>query len=93
MRLIDADELLKKLEPYGLTRGFNLGGHSGTTEILMDIVKKQPTVDAVEVVRCKDCKRSYIYKQKNEGMVYCAIHGMSKNGNGFCEEGVPKDGD
>ena len=82
MRVIDADELEKNLSndlPY-----------KGSVK---RVLIQAPTVDAVEVVRCKDCKRSYIYKQKNEGMVYCAIHGMSKNGNGFCEEGVPKDGD
>ena len=82
MRLIDADELEKNLSndlPY-----------KGSVK---RVLIQAPTVDAVEVVRCKDCERSFIYNPKNEGMVYCAIHGMSKNGNGFCEEGVPKDGD
>ena len=46
MRLIDADVLKKDLEPYGLAKGCTLGSHSGMAEILIDIVEKQPTIDA-----------------------------------------------
>jgi len=69
------------------------GLHPISLETVIEALGNAQTVDAVEVVRCKDCERSFIYNPKNEGMVYCVIHGMSKNGNGFCEEGVPKDGD
>lgn len=82
MDLIDREALLESMAENGIWQGDEI-----------EAIKSAPTVDAVEVVRCKYCKRSYIYKPKNEGMVYCAIHGMSKNGNGFCEEGVPKDVD
>lgn len=46
MCLIDADVLKKDLEPYGLAKGCTLGSHSGMAEILIDIVEKQPTIDA-----------------------------------------------
>lgn len=59
MRLIDADQLLQKLqkdplfpfvEEYGITRVIE------AAPTIVDLVDEQPTVDAVEVVRCKDCK-------------------------------------
>lgn len=47
MRLIDADELLEKLSKT--THYFT---------VKFD-VEEQPTVDAVPVVRCRDCKFAY----------------------------------
>ena len=46
-----------------------------------------PTVDAVPVVRCKDCKWYGYYS--------CEMGGISwmRDGNGFCDRGVRKDGD
>ena len=47
MRLIDADEI-----PYkDLSEG-----HGVCWVTFMDWIKKMPTADAVEVVRCKDCR-------------------------------------
>ena len=71
MKLIDADELLKELEPYGLTKGVTIGRHSGMTEMLMGIVEKQPTVDAVPVVKCKDCQYSHEPSVLVKGLVEC----------------------
>lgn len=51
MRLIDADALF----PYGAVPYFEDDGFA-TADKLYGIVKNAPTVDAVEVVRCKDCK-------------------------------------
>lgn len=48
MRLIDADALNEKLCK---TTIFIKGG-----EIFQRMINDAPTIDAVEVVRCKDCK-------------------------------------
>ena len=49
MRLIDADELIRMI------RGEKIA--SATTKVMMlDAVEKSPTVDAVPVVRCRDCR-------------------------------------
>lgn len=57
MRLIDADEI-----PYtDLSEG---RGFCWVT--FMDWIKKMPTVDAVEVVRCKDCIHNHT-KSWNQG--------------------------
>ena len=50
MRLIDADELkhrMETVEMYGL---------KGLMKVAREMVIESPTVDAVEVVRCKDCR-------------------------------------
>ena len=49
-RLIDAEELWKKfeIEPWY--------DNADRDEIALPMVDDAPTVDAVEVVRCKDCK-------------------------------------
>ena len=56
MRLIDADYVLGHLKPYepsdeewGVTGGTAL-------RLIHDAVNNAPTVDAVPVVYCKDCK-------------------------------------
>ena len=59
MRLIDADKLAKKWtiaspEPY----------NTDIIEVL-DSIKESPTVDAVPVVRCKDCKHLCVWNRKD----------------------------
>ena len=49
MRLIDADEAI-------INFGFEWDDIPPTREEFVRFLKKQPTVDAVEVVRCRDCK-------------------------------------
>ena len=53
-----------------------------------------PTVDAVEVVRCRDCKHAWIHPC---GYVYCHRDGrnayeMTFNIDSFCSYGERKDG-
>ena len=56
-RLIDADALFKAIKSE---KRFFRFGVPNTLKLMFDylhiIIKEQPTVDAVEVVRCKDCK-------------------------------------
>ena len=47
-RLIDANALKEKAEPEEVT---------GEGIVYVQDIDEAPTVDAVEVVRCKDCKR------------------------------------
>jgi hypothetical protein len=49
-RLIDAEELWKKFESEPWY------DNADRDEIALQMVDDAPTVDAVEVVRCKDCK-------------------------------------
>ena len=57
MRLIDADDLVAKIMTEA--PDFMDGGSSITKAFILAMVKTRsvtPTVDAVPVVRCKDCK-------------------------------------
>lgn len=59
MRLIDADTLWEKLndEPWY--------DNADRDEIALSIVAAAPTVDAVIVTRCKDCKYLRVWNQKD----------------------------
>ena len=70
MRLIDGDALKERFEMLAYD-DWNQG--TGTTwarafEESADVVEYAPTIDAVEVVRCKDCRW---HEREQPGMVYC----------------------
>lgn len=54
-------------------------------------IDEQPTVDAVEVVRCEDCMYGKVSDMK--GCVWCTCYEIHKSLNGFCDYGERKDGD
>ena len=80
MRLIDADELAKKWtiaspEPY----------NTDAVEVL-DSIREAPTVDAVVVTRCKDCRS---YNKPKTG--WCEVHLDREHPDDFCSYGKRKD--
>ena len=46
-----------------------------------------PGVDAVEVLRCKDC---YCYEQKYRGFGFCKYFDVGRADNDFCSSGGRK---
>lgn len=81
-RLIDANALIKEA---------NSDGAYGYVDAKQ--ISEAPTVDAVEVVRCKDCKHYEIHKPK-------VLENCERNGylipmkpDDFCAYGERKDGD
>lgn len=69
MRLIDADKLCEVLDSKAAEAFDECEEH--TIRGCRSIVQRMPTVDAVEVVRCKDCKHCIV---TSDGMVCeCAI--------------------
>lgn len=67
MRLIDADELINDIQ-YNLWDWKSVDGITATTVLKQTItdIKNEPTIDAVPVVRCKDCR---YWKDQAEGVV------------------------
>ena len=62
------------------------------TNAVLDSIDSQPTVDAVEVVRCKYCIRRY---DTDECPMCFLIEGKYceyTNENGFCDRGERKEG-
>ena len=85
MRLIDADEAI-------INFGFEWDDISPTRDEFVAFLKKQPTIDAVPVVRCNDCIRRY---DTDECPMCFLIEGKYyeyTNGNGFCDRGERKEG-
>lgn len=83
MRLIDADAVCTECSEHGICRG----------DAWDCIVGQATTVDAVEVVRCKDCE---FYSQRFGGA--CTYHNADPyempgfQPNGFCSYGIRRDG-
>ena len=73
MRLIDADKLERK-EYWGNERCFDY--------VDAEDIDNAPTVDAVEVVRCKDCRKFKTY----------ACRMVSSGYDALCSYGEKKDG-
>ena len=79
-RLIDADALLeiyKKWIPQ-IASSEDDGDRRGV-ETCITVLKGAPTVDAVEVVRCKDCKHHYWEQEPCHGksVHHCNLPHMS----------------
>lgn len=59
MRLIDADALLDKLLPIASGLAHEYGSLGGAVSGVMRHIEAAQTIDAIPVVRCKDCKHGY----------------------------------
>ena len=98
MRLIDADRLNKPIyaEEDNITgSGMSydeICGYNDGIDIAWNKIDQSPTIDAVPVVRCKDCIRRY---DTDECPMCLLIEGKYceyTNGNGFCDRGERKEG-
>lgn len=50
----------------------------------IEILETAPTINAVEVVRCKECRIGFLDKSAIEGRMYCANWGRIVKADGFC---------
>ena len=77
-RLIDAEKLKKHYAWW----------EDDKQKLFDSIVDSQPTVDAVPVVRCKDCKYSHkcggdmLMRSASGGYIYCPL-----GADGYCSMG------
>ena len=83
MRLIDVDDLgvgrcSKDVLPAAYCAGWNG---------LLGLIEKAPTVDAVPVVRCKDCKHLVAVNVNGKGIPTCRVSGMEVAPDEFCSRG------
>ncbi len=87
MRLIDADWVLEHTKPYELSdEDWSVTGGTAI-RLIHNAVDQAPTIDAVPVVRCKDCK---YFGLNDENVPYCFNpFGLDDpEPNGFCNYGV-----
>ena len=92
MRLIDADWVHENVKPY--ERSDEQWSVTGGTAIRLshNAIDNAPTVDAVTVVRCKNCK---YFGLNDENVLYCSNpFGLDDpEPNGFCNYGRNKNVD
>lgn len=96
MRLIDADALLEYLgiettECTKCKNGFSIYGYckrGGDFQDACYAIDSAPTVDAIEVVRCRDCKHNPL-----ETWFDCPLAHLKYDGERWCWKGERKDGD
>ncbi len=96
MRLIDADALRKEIQKhvFPITNN-NLMGAADTYYRILYRLDDASTIDAVPVVRCKDCLYSTDSwaKVNEKGFLICPASGMEITDNDYCSYGERKDGD
>lgn len=87
MRMIDADKFILALMDASLS--------SVDEDTILDLVDSIPTVDAVPVVRCKDCKyRVYKYMNEEIGEIGgCGLFNRAMSNDDFCSYGERKESD
>lgn len=95
-RLIDANELMSEVHRYDEQQKTDVW----LTSDIAALLAEQPTVDAVEVVRCKDCKHwkpgdsfggDSLDDMQRIGR--CPIVRFGRREKDFCCEGERKDND
>ena len=85
MRLVDADAVLRHKRKMS---GADFGGYFLVEAVLASDIKNAPTVDAVPVVRCKDCA---VPHNKYTGCPM--LNGLVTPPDFYCPFGERKDGD
>ena len=84
---IDVDVLMEKLQDAAAHKGLGVA----IAGILIQFIETLPTVDAVPVVRCKDCK--FRFRNNGHDKNGCPITDSDiwMDDNGFCSCGKGKD--
>ena len=88
MRLIDADALIpimkytttdNEIGVFPIRIGFNA---------IKEVIDESPTIDAVEVVRCKECRYfKKIVERSDSGLCYRDLVASAWKENGYCSRG------
>ena len=84
MRLIDADALIAEMHNIILEDGED-------RRTFYEVIERQPTIDAVPVIRCKDCKHSHPWYADRRTCELWAETGVDVFNDGFCSYGERKD--
>ena len=92
MRLIDADALYRSLSDWQLG-SFATVGHETEYNLLDKVltgVGAAPTIDAIPVVRCRECIHWNKGTNDAESWEYCTLLKHNMGGDMFCSHGERK---
>jgi hypothetical protein len=89
MRLIDADALDRKIVEMTREPAYQHTGESWLNGLCMamEAVNTAPTIDAVEVVRCRDCEKRDKDFVSAKGTISCPYMEAFMPPDGFCSYG------
>ena len=90
MRLINANKAISRVDEIPLLADKNQAFFEGCRYMkkrVLKVLRTSKTIDAVEVVRCKDCKH---YDKRSD---CCEVIGFSCLPDNFCSYGERKDGE
>ena len=92
MRLIDADWVLEHIKPYELSDEYWSVTGGTAIRLIHNAINQAPTIGAVPVVRCRDCKYYEIHKPKV--LENCERKGyiIPMKPDDFCSYGERKEG-
>ena len=85
-RLIDAD----KIKYHEHTECMGHGDFETVRTVTDKEISEIPTVETVEVVRCRDCK--YHEDTSVTGFEHCCLYGLTMRYNDFCSYGKREGG-
>lgn len=89
MRLIDADALRKKAQWMEMPdhQGINFDVRA----VSVSSIDLTPTIDAVPVIRCKDCRRRYDIDECPMCVLHINRYFEYTMDDGFCDRGERRD--
>ena len=92
-RYIDADALMKVIREhdYPLRSHFNSTDNGMFTIGVQQAVDDAPTIDAVEVVFCKDCIYQKDATVNSKGFIICPVSNMEITDDDYCSYGEKMD--
>lgn len=88
VRLIDVDELIEQLTPPEDAQN---NGAKLLLAVFVDAVKAFPTIDAVPVIRCRECVHRYVDGDNVRFNVCELNHNKVQSDDWFCADGDRKD--
>ena len=100
-RMIDADKIANGIALYMTENAYLNDTPLDALKMVANWITEAPTVDAVEVVRCKDCKyycQDEIYGEicrhpELDFEIECYDHWINTKPEDFCSYGERKEGD
>ena len=93
-RLIDADDLEKaiKTDYFEHFTQYHDTDQMALIDMVCEDIEESPTVDAVEVVRCRECKQGEVDDPDFPDQYYCHAGCGWNRGDFYCAYGERKEG-
>ena len=89
-----ADEVFASKNDNPHTDGIVRRTHEHEHEHFLRMIANAPTIDAVPVVRCKDCRWSRTNQKDDADVYYCELRtGRAYHSGDFCSYGERKEGE